>query len=628
MRIRNASLIAAYPLLPILLTSCAVASPATAPTPNSTPTIVAQPTQTSAPIALAAQPRVESPPAAKKIPVYHPNDFLSNYLTNRTYPILIEGKPWINSSLNLAQFRDELGGTTFWDFWGETEQWSTTNHQWQDDAGAWHMYTTEKIKTSDGRATDAYVLVDRPGPGVMDALVFVHDTVLWRGDVRQHLKILGTTGVEDIAIWGDLQKLGNLRIVADEQTLFDGAIRDWFSGKGQQLSADLAKIAAWHYQDYGSAGNIIPVPYQKRLQIFLYGGVKPKWFMATGVTLPANTRVSIVFSRNDAARLASNVFEPEHFLDQLESVQRSDLRVQSTAPARIAEEGAGTLNALAFTVPKSADLRKLGLRIKYGEQIVADLPFLAFFSEPDTLSLHRSSPVGAIESGDAYLFYSNYPMPFQDGVTFELTNSGATAIPISARWSRSNDILNTQFRAFYQPAQKLAAFSPDYQVKLAGNGKLVGITLVTKDMDFKNAQHRFLPNGAEDPATHIWPMGYLEANLTLRDGAGNSRIYNGHEDWALGGYFFNEGYTVPTGGSNRPFGGVLHYKTGEQGSATVFRYFSDLAAFRFQNGLTLGFGHGTWKNNYPVSFGTTIFYYQQIDGPTSELPASEYVDGQ
>jgi len=605
-----------------LLTSCAIQTPATTPTPYSISTALAQPEPTRAPTATTTQP------SPQKIPVYHANDFLSDYLTNRTYPILFDSKPWINSSLNLAQYRDELGGTTFWDFWGDAEAWTTTNHQWQDDAGAWHLYTTEKIKTRDGRAADAYVLVDRNGPGVMDSLVFVHDTVLWRGDVLQHLKILGTVGIEDIAVWDNLQKLGNLRVVVDDQIIFDGAIRDWFSGKAQQLAPDLAKFFVWRYQDFGSTGNLIPVPYQKRLQIFLYSGDKPKWFMATGVTLPSNTRVANIFSRDNAMRLARNVLEPERYLDSFESVQRSDWRIQSGASARIALEGSGTVDAIAFTVPKSADVKKLGLRVRYRDDVAIDLPFLAFFSEPDNLSLHRSSPIGVIESGSDYLFYSNYPMPFRDGFALELTNSGTTVIPISARWSRSDIIGNSQFLVRYQPAQKLAAMSPDYSVKLSGDGKLVGIVLQTQDQDFKNAQHRFLSNGQEDPATHIWGMGYLEANLKMNDGAGNARVYSGHEDWALAGYFFNLGYTTPSGGTNRPFGGILRYKDGEDGYATIFRYFNDLSAFQFKNGLTLSFGHGTWKNNFPVTFGATIFYYQQVDGARMELPASQYIDSE
>ncbi len=566
----------------------------------------------------------------KKIPIYSSQDFLSGYLSHRTAPILFEGKPWINASTNIAQYRDPFGGTTFWDFWGDAEEWETPHHQWQDDAGVWHLYVKEKARARDGSEAAAYVLVDRNGPGVMDLLYFVHDTIIWSGDVLSHLKILGTRGVEEQVEWGNLSKLGELRIEVDDQIVYDGAIEDWFSGKAQNLTPDLAKLFVWRYRDFGSTGNIIPIPYQKHLKVSVYGGKdKPKWFMATGITLPVGTRVQPYpndFLGDELTRLVRNVLQPETYIAQFNNLHEQDFRVKADSPAILALNDAGTVEAIQFRIPKAADPKKLWLRVRYGDQIGIDLPFVAFFSEHENLSLHHSSPMGAIESGDSYLFYSNFPMPFQDGIIVELTTTSSTAIPISARWASSAEKYNTELRVLYKPAEKLRALSPDYKVELDGNGKLVGLVLVTKDQDFRNAQHLFLPGTKnEDPATHIWGMGYLEANLNLVDGAGNSRLYSGHEDWAGGGYYFNLGYTTPSGGSNRPFGGILRYKDGEDGYATIFRYFNDLSAFRFKNGLTLSFGHGTWRNNYPVSYGTTVYYYRELIGMESvQLPASGY----
>ncbi|MBI3741609.1 MAG: hypothetical protein HY257_07630 [Chloroflexi bacterium] len=53
----------------------------------------------------------------------------------------------------------------------------------------------------------------------------------------------------------------------------------------------------------------------------------------------------------------------------------------------------------------------------------------------------------------------------------------------------------------------------------------------------------------------------------------------------------------------------MRFKDAEDGYATIYRYFNDLSAFRFKNGLTLSFGHGTWRNNFPVTFGSTVLYY-------------------
>ncbi len=573
----------------------------------------------SAPTPRADAGNPESDPtkqAAPKIPVYSAFDFLRDYLTLRTYPILFDAKPWINASTNIAQLRDQFGGTTFWDFWGEEEQWETTNHQWQDDAGAWHLYQQEKIQTRDGKSIAAYVLVDRAGPGVMDWLWFTHDTIIFRGDILQHLQILGTKGIEEDVEWGNLGKLGNLRIEVDEQIIFDGAIKDWFSGKAQNLPPDLAKIFVWRYRDFGATGNIIPIPYAKRIKVFVYGGVKPKWFMATGVSLPANTRVQAYVANDlplaDLARLAPNVLQPEKYFDALPN-RTYDFRVAANAPAEIRLGGAGTVHAMQLRVPKNSDARNLWLRVKYeGGEAGIDLPLSAFFGDPDQIVPHRSSPLGIIETGDAYLFYSNLPMPYQNGMTLEISTSNRAAIPLTIGFAADGELFNTQLRAQYRAHEKLPAMTPDFRVNVQGDGKLVGIILATKDQDFVRVVTRNLPGAnTKDPATHAWPMGYLEANLRIADGAGNARLYSGHEDWAGGGFYFNLGYTTPSGGGNRLFGGILRFKNTEDGYATIYRFFNDLSAFRFQNGLQLSFGHGTWRNNYPVSFGAVVLYYRQ-----------------
>ena len=629
--------------LPIVLPSPTVTVPAPTLSPNSV---------------IAPTPRVEPTLTPRATPtqvvqVYSSLDLLSDYLTNRTYPLIGEGKQWIVSSLNVAQWQDQFGGTTFWDFWGDAETWETTNHQWQDDDGKWRLFKQESRKL-DGRDVPVYVLVERQGPGVMDQLWFTHETIIFRGDILNHLKILGPKGLEDIVEWGDLHKLGNLRIEIDDRVVYDGAIRNWFSGAAQHLTPDLAKIFVWRYGQFGAFGNVIPIPYQSRIKVSVYGGsAKPKWFMATGVSLPRGTRVK-PYSNDlplyEMTRFAPNVLAPENVINQFAS-PRVELTAQANAPAVIRFEGAGAVQAIQFAIPKRYDPKQLALRVKYGDDIGIDLPFIAFFSDHDYVVPHRSTPIGVIDSGDAYTFYSNLPMPYQRGITIEIATKSAMPIAFSARVATTSVIasreaakqspslntgiassrdpstlplrgsaqdaplamtepVNTQLRAHYKSNERLQPFTPDYQVKIPGDGKLVGIVLVTKDQDFKRVPTRNLPGtNQEDPATHSWPNGYLEANLSLMDGAGNARIFNGHEDWAGGGYYFNLGFTTPSGGGNRPFGGILRYKEAVDGYATVFRYFNDLSAFRFKKGLTLSFGHGTWRNNYPVTFGTTVLYY-------------------
>ena len=548
--------------------------------------------------------------------VYAAFDFLRDYLTNRTYPTITDGKPWTNSTVNFQQYPLELEGVTYWDFFSEHENWDSPSYLWQDDDGNWRPYEQSVIQNS-----TAYILLDRKGPGAMDKLWFTQDAV-WMLTTEQSRKDVGPiANMDEFVEWGNLEKLGNLRIEVDGRIAYDGSVRDWLSGKAWRLTPELTRILTWRHREFGSSGSILPVLYQKHLRVSLYSGSKkPKWFLATGVRFPAGVTVkpytgtAADLPLDQMTRLARNVSRPETYLDTLDNARAFDLIVQPKSASAIQFNGAGTLSALQFRFAKKADPRQLWLRIKYGGQIAANLPLIAFFGDQKELVAHRSAPLGIVDSGDSLLFYSNLPLPFQNGMTLELTTNSSTPIVLSARLATSRETAKTQLWVDYQEPRKLDMYGKNYTVQLKGDGKLVGLVLETEDGNWGAIPKIFLPGkpNEEDPVRRAWAMGYLEGNLTLMDGAGNSRIFGGQEDWADGGFYFNRGYTSPPGGSNRPFGGILRYKDGSDGYATLYRYFNDLSAFRFQKGLTLAFGHGTWKNNFPVSYGTTVYYYRQV----------------
>ncbi len=581
-----------------------------------------------------------TPPAADKafkgIPVYRSADFTTDYLSNRNYPIIVDAKPWNNGSTNVFQYQDKLGGNSFWDFWGDDELWDSPYHMYQDDDGKWRTYSEVAVKDSKGKLVPGYVLVDRRGPGVMEKLWFTHDATATFLTLLDPFGWFKEKDPPELVEWGNLSKLGNLRIEVDNRIAYDGPVKNWFSGDAQQLPATLRKIFVWRYQDFGSSGNIIPIAYENRLRVLTYGGTgKPKWFTATGVTLPPLTRLQpYTGSPNDLpldtmARNADTVLEPEKYLNSLDNPQSYQFNIRNGAPATIQLPGAGTLGAIQVRVPRGSDLKPLSFKVKYGSETGVALPLLAFFSEPDHLSLHHSTPIGVIEDGNWVLLYSDFPMPYHNGIEIEISSDSNFQIPISIRLARLDETFDTQLRVFYQEPQRLEVYGPDYQVKLSGDGKLVGLVLVTKDQESDKVPKLYLPDKKpleEDPKGKSWPMGYLEGNLTLYDGKENFRLYAGHEDWADGGFYFNSGYTAPPGGSNRPFGGVLQYKGGKDGYATLFRYFNDLSAFRFKNGLQMNFGHGTYRNNFAVKYGLTAFYYKQVLRTAAvTLPAFKYI---
>ncbi len=564
--------------------------------------------------------------AAVREPVYSAYDFLTGYLANVTYPILLDAKPWDNGSVNWKQYAQPGGGTTYWDYFIEDESWTSPNHMWRDDQGNWHTYSKETITDVPGKPVTAYILVDRNGPGVMDKLWFTHDAV------AALFGLFNQPDPPEVKDWGNLEKIGNLRIEVDGKRVYDGPIQPWFSGDAQHLPSDLKDLFVWRYGQFGAEGNIIPIPYQKHIKISTYGGTgKPKWFMATGLSLPPDTRVQSYTGSPDDLQLSSieayarNVYNPETYIDQLDNIQDYTFNITSTSPAVLSVQGSGTITALQFQIPKKSDLSHLSFRVQYGDTVGISVPLLAFFSDPDVLSLHHSSPIGVVESGDSLLFYSNLPMPFQKGMVIELTSDDSVPIPLKARFATSNQLYGTQLRVNYTPNTKLTAYGPDFQVNLDGAGKMVGLVLSTKDQLYDKVPRP--PAGQDDAGHRVWPMGYLEGNLTISDGAGNARYYSGQEDWAEGGYYFNDGFTIPPGGSNRPFAGVMRYhQGGNTGFATLFRYFDDISSFPFKDGLHLSFGHGTWQNNYPVTYSTVVFYYLQVpDVPPITLPATNYI---
>lgn len=558
--------------------------------------------------------------------------FLSDYLSNRTYGKIVDARPWTNTSLNRWQYSQELGGVTLWDYFatrfgqGFDEDWESERYGWQDDQGKWHSYHREVIQDTKGQSQVSYVLVDRTGVGVVDTIVFTMHSTDARPKDRN----------PDLLMWGYLSHLGRLRIEVDNRIAYDVPVEDWFSGKAVCLSPDLAKLFYWRYQDFGSNGNVLPIPYRNRIKISVYGGTEqPKWFTLTGVTLPPGTAVEPLTGCLDSAflsasrSLSENVMSPESYLDRLgDPVEIQELapRVQrqvagvplgKSLPSQIVLDGAGTLTALQFRIPKNYDAAALQFQVRYGQDTAVDIPVVAFFSDQDKLVPHRSTPIGVVDSpGDAnsYLLYSNYPLPFQQGMTIELTTRGAPVV-ITARYARSAQVMRSRFRAVYDDYRQhppLRAHDPDYAITIPGSGKLVGIVFAARDQNFDRKK---IP--APPPEVFrgniVFPMGFMESNVTLKDGSGVLRVYTGLEDLAGGGYTFNS--DQGSGSKNLFFAGVLSsvWQPREKGYLSIFKYFGDLSAFRFKRGLTLSFQHGTWKNNYPMRYGLTVFYYADFE---------------
>lgn len=565
-------------------------------------------------------------PTETSIPILTYDDLISDYFGNRTYSRIIESKPWINNSFHRTLY--EKNETSVWDFFypRDRDDWESADYGWQDDEGVWRSFTKGNI-----HGETSYIIVDRDGPGVVDKMIFTQHSYKDRQD----------EDFEDLNDWGYLSKIGKLLIEVDNEKVYEGPIRQWFEGYafGNNPEKDLLTLFFWKYKDMGSNGSTLPIPYQKHIKISVYGGEeKPKWFIITGATFPQETKIESFKGRlsdsiiNKINTNKENITHPENYINQYQTDEV--VFYVGDQSQKIQKEDRGTIEALQFRIPKNYDVLQLKFKISYGYETGIDLPLLAFFGDQDkdpktgAVVTHHSTPMGIIDDPkdpqNYYLFYSNYPMPYQNGITIEVTTK-SLPVTIPAKIAFSDRTSNTRFLVRYDgylDHPKLVIGSEDYKINVSGNGKLVGFILATRDQQSRNIPSPS-PYPNQGAGRTVWPMAYLESNVNMSDSRkGTARILSGIEEIGETGYWANDAYTNPAGGGNRYFSGILgasferekgrEYDMREDSYVTFFRYYNDLSAFRFIDGLKISIQHGTWKNNFPVRYGATLFYYLEI----------------
>jgi len=121
----------------------------------------------------------------------------------------------------------------------------------------------------------------------------------------------------------------------------------------------LKQLLVWRYRQFGSNGTMVPIPYQERLKIWVYGGsAKPKWFMATGMSFPPGTRVKPFRGKPDdlplseMERLALSILHPESFISAFDNLEERTLNVSADVPGVLSFQGSGTVRHFNSPFPK------------------------------------------------------------------------------------------------------------------------------------------------------------------------------------------------------------------------------------------------------------------------------------
>jgi hypothetical protein len=103
---------------------------------------------------------------------------------------------------------------------------------------------------------------------------------------------------------------------------------------------------------------------------------------------------------DEMTRQAKYVLMPETFLETQDNQKSQQFSIAPNSAAVMQFSDSGTLTAIQIKIDKKYNPKNLQLTVKYGNEVGIDIPLIAFFGEPDHISLHRSSPIGIIEQGD------------------------------------------------------------------------------------------------------------------------------------------------------------------------------------------------------------------------------------
>ncbi len=548
----------------------------------------------------------------EKIREIRPDSLLEALFSPKNLTEQYNARPWLNSTTNIAWHTTlPWGGVTYADRFYDERPWTSKEHLWQDDQGDWHEYE---------KRGDEYILVKRNGPGVVNRLWFSYDdasqlTDFQKLDPRNY----------NYMTWGNLDKLGFLKITIDGQVVFNRPITEYFSGKPFGIPDQIGELINWKVPEMGSVGSLLKLSYAKSVEISVYRGEQPRFFAIDGLTFPLTTKVIPFTGRpTDYSKLATPLLSriiknPDVYLNTVGQKPESRLLKTNTKDGSIDFPGTGTIEAIQLKVPKHVDQGKLTLRIRYGSETAVSMPLIAFFGEKDRLSFHKSFPLSIIEDGDSILYVGNLPLPFDQGMALEVHHADGQRVDIAAQYVRSNRTVPSRLYVDFGSDEKLLANGPNYVRTVVGSGKVVGMVLTTKDQCQMCVRREYFDNGIE---VVFFPhqFGFLEGNVEIDTGKG-TLIHSSIEDFFNGGIYWN---LFHQGVPNQPYthhSGLLSGQwDGAKPFGTFYRYFHGTDGIEFTNALKVSMQHGVFNNNWPVTYALTIYYYKDSTPSVQTLP--------
>lgn len=424
------------------------------------------------------------------------------------------------------------------------------------------------------------------------------------------MDVIGAGAIERIWMNGDpITDVGHIQIYTDDAVTptLDLDILTFFAGKTTPL---LAPLVGDNAVSSGGFYSYLRLPFAHHIRVATTG--QPKYYNIE-YSLTANPGAANNLPPADASAVplwqqASNAANVPFGQDKPEGgAQRKQghLTLSSGETNLASLSGQGAITALKLKLNAAPSTDTLRLKVNVGGIITpnVDVPFTAFFGDGMGEQQVNGLPAGIDASRN--LFYSYWPMPYQNGITVSLVNSSTQPLALdyeveynpnaypSADYARLGTF-HADWHSESPPRRKL-----DYPVLDAkGAGVYVGTTMIISG-----------------------PVYLQEGNERIHvDGSLAPQIVGtGTEDYFNGGWGFKNGnFSLPSHGNPAgKFGGP---------EVTAYRwYVSDPIPFGSE--LVFGQGHGGLGRNFPYdndtyTYSSVAYYYLQ---PTPTLTQTDEI---
>lgn len=498
---------------------------------------------------------------------------------------------------------------SFWDKFESPSSFSTVYYGYPLEGGGFGHYT---VRQSPYFGDQEYLIVPNvreiQGPGAITLMWFAY-----KGSDDPNDPLYGKPGLME---WGRIGDVGNIRVYIDGQLAINTPITEFVGGQTIPQTRPLL----WHHAKNGGNGCLFPIAYNRTIEVATTGC--PRWFtIGVARVLRPQQPFETLANHSIGPAEAEEVnqvgklwTEPLIYPELIGSEQET--RALSIPPGNSAEirvSGSGTITALRFEVPQGVE-GQLGLQMYWDWETTpsVSLPFRALFGRPEETSPYRSFAAGIVSGSDLWklqkenLFYSNFPMPFQDGARIVITNSGLETVSVKAVLYLDQQTTDTRFTVYFSPWVTLDPETPEYRpLSINGHGRLVGLMLHSAEFDYDAIR--------VDPPEGKWKFCFAEANITIHIDDNPPLYFSGWEDITGAGSYWNSHWNWEgiKERANTAFGGIAFIEP-ERQDLSIYRYFLPLEAPEFTHSLSLTLQHGantTPEGRGRIALSGTFFLY-------------------